>query len=155
MCACNPELRGNSKITRTACALLSAFCLFGIDCAVCSQGYTEALSYTCNECSNRGGGIVVAVLLVIAALFVAVAVVSYVMSGERGGGGRGLVERVARYIPLQPVKIVIVSWQILTQVRAMGDRLFLDEPRVPGTNLLWFEVVALSKGCTTSIFDIV
>lgn len=74
---------------------------------------------------------VVAVLLGLAAILATVAVVSYVMSGERGGDGRGLVERVARYIPLQSVKIVIVSWQILTQVRAMGDRLFLDKPQVP------------------------
>lgn len=87
---------------------------------MCSDGYTEALSYACSECSNRGGGIVVAVLLTLAAILATVAVVSYVISGESGESGRGLVERVTKYIPLQSVKIAIVSWQILTQVRATG-----------------------------------
>lgn len=51
------------------------------------------------------------------ALLVAVAVVSYVVSDKVGEGSRGTVERLGRYIPLQSVKIVVVSWQILTQVR--------------------------------------
>lgn len=67
----------------------------------------------------------VAVSLVLAAVFSVVAVVSYVMSGEGGGRGQGLVERVAKYIPLQSVKIVIVSWQILTQVRDGSRRTVL------------------------------
>lgn len=52
----------------------------------------------------------------VVALLVAVAVVSHVMSGKAGRGGKGLVERLTQYIPLQSVKIVIVVWQILTQV---------------------------------------
>lgn len=63
-----------------------------------------------------------AAVIAVAALFVAVAVVSYVTSGERGAKGQGMVERVVRYIPLQSLKIVIVAWQILTQVRTI--RLF-------------------------------
>ena len=57
-----------------------------------------------------------AVVLALLGLMVAVAVVSYTTTGEGNGRGRGLVARVARYIPLQSVKIVIVVWQILTQV---------------------------------------
>ena len=56
-------------------------------------------------------------VVAVVALFVVIAVVSYATTGEGNGKGRGLVERVARYIPLQSVKIVIVAWQILTQVR--------------------------------------
>ncbi|CBN79950.1 hypothetical protein Esi_0015_0219 [Ectocarpus siliculosus] len=37
-------------------------------------------------------------------------------SGERNGSRRGLAERVARYIPLQSIKIVVVAWQIVTQI---------------------------------------
>lgn len=44
-------------------------------------------------------------------------VVSYLIFGERQGATRGIVSRVKRCIPLQTVKIVIVVWQILTQVR--------------------------------------
>ena len=39
-----------------------------------------------------------------------------VIEGEQGGMRRGLIERVMRYIPLQSLKIVVVVWQILTQV---------------------------------------
>lgn len=81
------------------------------------DGYTTQLGYTCSKCSGSAGGIVLAAVLGVAALCAAVAVVSYVMSGKAGGRGQGVVERVGRYIPIQSVKIVIVAWQILTQVR--------------------------------------
>lgn len=47
---------------------------------------------------------------------VGVAVLFYLLSGEEGGTGRGLVDRITRFLPLYPIKIIIVSWQILTQV---------------------------------------
>ena len=58
-----------------------------------------------------------AAVLLFGGLLIAVAVMSYLMSGQGRGKGLGIVERVARYIPLQSVKIVIVAWQILSQVR--------------------------------------
>lgn len=87
------------------------------DCSICVDGYTASLGYVCSKCSDSTAGIVLAAFLALAALCVAVAVVSYVMSGEHGSRGKGLAGRVARFIPLQSVKIVIVAWQILTQVR--------------------------------------
>ena len=45
-----------------------------------------------------------------------VAFLSYMLSGEMEGVDQGIVARVTRFIPLQSVKIVIVVWQILTQV---------------------------------------
>lgn len=57
------------------------------------------------------------VLFVVAGVLAAVAVASYVMSGQVGGFHLGLVERVVRKIPIQSAKIVVVAWQILTQVR--------------------------------------
>lgn len=91
---------------------------FRADCSTCSNGYTAQLGFTCSNCSeNSAGGIAVAVVLAVVALFVAAAVVSYVMSGEAGlGAGRGVIERLTRHLPLQFVKLVIVAWQILTQV---------------------------------------
>ena len=41
----------------------------------------------------------------------------YMLSLETEGADRGIVARLRRFIPLQFVKIVIVVWQILTQVR--------------------------------------
>lgn len=90
---------------------------FGTDCAVCSDGYSAQFGFICRECSDSAGGIVLAVALAVVGIFAAVVVVSYVTSGERDGSGQGVVERVARYIPLQSVKIVVVAWQIVTQVR--------------------------------------
>ncbi len=47
-----------------------------------------------------------------------VALVLYMISGEvrRGERERGAFRRLFQNIPLQSVKIVIVAWQILTQV---------------------------------------
>lgn len=88
----------------------------GVDCAVCSDGYTSELGFVCRKCVGSAGGIVLAAVLTAVLLAAVVAVVSYVMSGESGERRRGLVDRVARYVPLQSFKIVIVAWQILTQV---------------------------------------
>ena len=86
------------------------------DCSVCSGGYTAELSFTCSKCSHSAGGIALAAILAVAVLVVAVAVVLYVMSGQVEAGRQGMVERLGRFIPLHSVKIVIVAWQILTQV---------------------------------------
>lgn len=58
-----------------------------------------------------------AIVVIVVALCVAAAVVSYVVWAEVGGRTRTTVERVFRYIPLQSVKILVVSWQIVTQVK--------------------------------------
>lgn len=75
------------------------------------------MGFTCRTCSDSAGGIALAAALAVVGLGLLVAVVSYVTSGERNGKGRGIVERVGRYIPLQSVKIIVVAWQIMTQVR--------------------------------------
>lgn len=51
------------------------------------------------------------------ALLAMVFLVSYLVSGKLEGTRRGVVNRIRHYIPFQSIKIVIVSWQILTQVR--------------------------------------
>ena len=38
------------------------------------------------------------------------------LSGKGEDTDKGIVARVTRYIPLQSVKVVIVVWQIVTQV---------------------------------------
>ena len=59
-------------------------------------------------------------MVAVLALVAAVGVFSYVMSSKSGFAGRGVVERLGRYIPLQSVKIIVVAWQILTQVSLVG-----------------------------------
>lgn len=92
--------------------------LLHADCSICSDGYSEQLGFVCSKCpENDAGGISIVAVLAVGALIAAAAVISYVTLGEDGmGAGRGCIERVTRYIPLQSVKIVIAAWQILTQV---------------------------------------
>lgn len=92
--------------------------LLRADCSVCSDGYSEQLGFVCSKCPETNtGGIAIAVVLAVGVLIAAAAMISYVTSGEDGmGAGCGCTERVTRYIPLQSVKIVIATWQILTQV---------------------------------------
>ena len=49
------------------------------------------------------------------------------ISGETVGSGRGIVHRMVRLIPLQSLKIIIVAWQIVTQVGRANQRLVLGE----------------------------
>lgn len=87
------------------------------DCSVCTEGYTASLSFTCVKCSENSGRIALASILASLAVVVFTILVSYLLSGETTDEDRGIAARVARYIPLQSIKIVFVAWQILTQVR--------------------------------------
>ena len=92
-------------------------CPFGLDCSVCSDGYTTQLGYTCDKCTDNTGGLVAVALVVMLTVLVGAAVFVYATSVEIGCMGRGgSLGRLFRNIPLQSVKIVIVAWQILTQV---------------------------------------
>ena len=61
--------------------------------------------------------VVVDAIIVVVCMAFGVTIIQYLLSGEAEGMGRGLVDRLTRSIPLQAVKITVVSWQILTQVR--------------------------------------
>ena len=74
-------------------------------------------------------------MIAISGSFTAVAVISYLMSGDMEGRRRGLVHRIARRVPLQTIKIIVVSWQILTQVETASCRCFKSPVvlALPGT----------------------
>lgn len=86
------------------------------DCSICSDGYTEGIGFTCDKCFNRSGGIVLAVVMFGAAVFAITLLARYLVSEEFDHSRMGFLKSLLRYIPLQSVKIAIVSWQILTQV---------------------------------------
>eukprot|EP00752_Nemacystus_decipiens_P012585 g11145.t1 len=136
----------------------AGYCLEGYEgpyCSVCSDGYTAQLGFTCSKCSDSTGGVMVVVVLAVAAVLVGMAAVVYVMSGEVGCMGRGgAFERLFRNIPLQSVKIVIVAWQILTQFAAVVNvtfphlyQRFLDALDVFNFDLTWI----LSAGCIVDV----
>lgn len=99
----------------------SPVCRSLTDCSVCSDGYNSELGFICSECADSVDAIVLAAVLAVVALVVTAGTISYVMSGETEVSGSGVVERLRRYIPLQSLKIIVVAWQILTQVNFIVD----------------------------------
>ena len=92
---------------------------FVTDCAVCDGGYSSSLAHTCTLCSSsrRQGLMAASVLAALVATSAVVAAFRYLLSvnlDERGIDG--FHRRVLQAFPLQAFKIIIVVWQILTQV---------------------------------------
>jgi len=56
------------------------------------------------------------------ALGVVIAIVSHLVSAEEAGARRGITDYMMQRIPLQSLKIIIILWQILTQVRTANER---------------------------------
>eukprot|EP00903_Cladosiphon_okamuranus_P021507 g19772.t1 len=104
------------------------YCLEGYEgpyCSVCSDGYTAQLGFTCDKCPDKTVGIVLVVVVAVVAVIVGVAVVVYVMPGGVLCTGRGgSLGRLFRNIPLQSVKIIIVTWQIISQFAAVANVTF-------------------------------
>ena len=94
---------------------------------MCSDGYTPSLGSSCNKCSdNNSLGIALLGVFGVVAFVVCVAILNYMLSGQERGTDRGIVSRISRFIPLHSLKIIVVVWQILTQVgRALV--LYIDQ----------------------------
>ena len=86
------------------------------DCAVCGDGYVASLGFSCERCSKNTKSVVVASIFAGVSAVVVVGAIRYLMSAEIQGEGKGVVDRMTRRVPVQAMKIVIVAWQILTQV---------------------------------------
>ena len=63
------------------------------------------------------GSMAIMVVVGVFVLAAAVAFCVYLVSGEVEGALRRIVHRVIKRLPFQSIKIVVVVWQILTQVR--------------------------------------
>ena len=87
------------------------------DCSICSDGYAEGYGFACDTCPDRERVFVLAAALAVFFLICAAAIASYTMSSPLESSGRGTIERLTRFIPLQSIKIVVVALQIVTQVR--------------------------------------
>ena len=91
------------------------------DCSVCSKNYVSSLRFTCGECFDRTTVIVTATVLLGLALGVVIAIISYLVSAEVADARRGIIDYMMQRIPLQSLKIIIILWQILTQVRTANE----------------------------------
>ena len=104
---------------RAACARV--FRDTHVDCAVCETGYSSSLTtHACTRCSSsRRKGLMTAVAVIgtLVGGLVVVLICRYVLSTELGEEKIGFFRRrVLRAVPLQALKIIVVVWQILTQV---------------------------------------
>ncbi|CAM9484360.1 unnamed protein product [Ascophyllum nodosum] len=96
-------------------------------CASCDEGYGSGFQYTCHSCqeSDKRAAIGGAVALLAIVMFVAALVVAYLVgvvdqpnferSGKWERRASNFRDGLVRVIPLPAVKIVAVSWQIITQ----------------------------------------
>lgn len=84
---------------------------------MCSEGYSASLAFTCTKCVDDRGGIAILVVAAVSVLGAAIALYRHLVSGEMDGARRGIIHRFIKRLPLQAIKIVVVVWQILTQVR--------------------------------------
>ncbi|CAM9560896.1 unnamed protein product [Ascophyllum nodosum] len=127
------------------------FCATGYEgpyCAVCSRGYARSLSFTCRVCSDDKATLV-AWLVVPSAVVLGLVFLGYMASKERGTDNRGCVKSF-KTLPIQSIKIVIVAWQILTELTSVANISFPTayEIFLEGAELLNFDVGwILSAGC--------
>ena len=84
------------------------------DCSVCRANYTATLPFRCSECST--GNVAVVVVVIAIAILTALAFLWHMVSNEKEGTTRGVTFRVEKVLPLQSIKIIVVAWQIISQV---------------------------------------
>lgn len=89
------------------------------DCSLCISGYAPTLVYNCSKCPGGDIATIVAILVVTFALFVSAVFVAYMVSGEQETTHWRIVHRLSERLPLQTIKIVIVTWQIIAEVRSL------------------------------------
>lgn len=91
--------------------------MYSTDCSVCTENYVTGLGYTCEKCTiSRTGSIALAVILSVLCIVAGASIIMFLVERKTEGTRRGVVVLVTRYIPTHSVKIIIVVWQILTQV---------------------------------------
>lgn len=84
------------------------------DCSVCGEGYASTLAFRCSRCAGENVAVTVVVLAVVVCS--ALVFVWHMVSIEQEDATRGIIVRVKKVLPLQSIKIVVVAWQIVTQV---------------------------------------
>lgn len=89
------------------------------DCAVCDTDYSPSLAHTCTECSSsrRQRLMAATAIAAIVAVLAIVAIFQYMVSTDlQHRTTRCFHSKVLRAVPVQSLKIIVVVWQILTQV---------------------------------------
>ena len=107
----------SSDGTALFCPVLDCMYPLIADCAVCSQNYTSTLSYYgCSKCSEVIS-IVPSVCAVTIVGLLGLLFVRHMISIEGTHRTTWIsIDRMKSVLPLKSFKIIIVSWQIVTQV---------------------------------------
>ncbi|CAM9683309.1 unnamed protein product, partial [Choristocarpus tenellus] len=102
------------------------------DCAVCDDGFAPGLSYSCSECDDSrkslalGIGIfslALIVLVVSGGIRFLITASSLRLKNLHGG----LSHRIKRMISFQGLKILVVTWQIVTQFSEVANASYPDQ----------------------------
>ena len=105
--------------SRYACVRLSVSPRYDADCSVCEKGYSATLAHTCKRCSGSDQTIilVVAIVAIVMATAGGAYLTVYLVSMEPANARTTRLHvKLLQYAPLQAFKILVVLWQILTQV---------------------------------------
>ena len=122
----------SSRHPPTSCLSLSFVVILSPDCAVCTEGFSPGYAHTCKSClgdsKRRALAVIsaIALLALVAATFLVAKLVSVVETGPPSGEDKEQSHwqrrcslwqaRMRKTVPLTAVKIVVVVWQIVTQV---------------------------------------
>lgn len=93
------------------------------DCAVCASGYTAGISHTCYACdgATAAAAKAAAITLMLISALVLLSAYKYLTSAGTSdvpeqSSLHACLSRIKQAFPLQAVKILIVAWQIITEV---------------------------------------
>ena len=102
------------------------------DCAVCAEGYTKGLSYSCHECSGDHKRLAVGLAIFVGLVTLAAAALLFARLGGVARVREGEYMEAAPpswrwkfcscngfvfdILPLTSIKIVVTVWQIISQV---------------------------------------
>ena len=86
---------------------------------MCKEDYYTTLAFTCEKCStsSRTTALVLAIVLMGGAAVSVVFLTAYLVSVEPGEARMTRRDvKLLRSLPLQAIKILVIMWQILTEV---------------------------------------
>ena len=118
------------RCPRVSCPLLPEQ---NSDCAVCVKGYAPDSNYRCHRCSEsiRRAGVGAAVVMIVASVLLLVLAVWDIRRAAFDGLENEInrsewqrkmsscIDVMRKAFPLAALKIVLVVWQIITQVRRL------------------------------------
>lgn len=84
------------------------------------EEYAPTLVYACTKCSRDDVGMGVTVVLLAFAVLLGTSFVAFMVSKDAEDSRWQIVSRLGSRLPRQSLKIVIVAWQIVTQVRGFN-----------------------------------